>query len=54
MNGINTIAHNNLYLCGLQNNCSLFAHICKQTTKTVTKDMLQTHVNLIHSKNIVP
>ena len=30
------------------------AHICKQTTKTVTKEVLQTHVNLFHSKNIVP
>ena len=29
------------------------AHICKRATKIVSKGMLQTHVNIFHSKNTV-
>ena len=27
------------------------AHICKQATKTVSKEMLQTHADIFHSEN---
>ena len=30
------------------------ARICKQTTKIVSKEMLQTHVDIFHSENTVP
>lgn len=30
------------------------AHIRKQATKTVSKDMLQRHVNIYYSENTVP
>ena len=30
------------------------ACICKQATKMVSKEMLQTHVNIFHSKNTTP
>ena len=30
------------------------ARICKQTTITVNNEMLQTHVDVFHSENMVP
>ena len=38
------IAHNNLYLCGHPNNCSLFTLIYKWATTTVSREMIWTHV----------
>ena len=28
--------------------------ICKQATKTVSKEILQTHVDILHSKTLTP
>ena len=37
---------------GHQNNFSLVACICNQATEIVSKKMIQTHVNIFHSKNV--
>ena len=30
------------------------AHICKQATKIISKEMLHSHVYIFHSENMVP
>ena len=42
------------YLCVHQNNCSSLYSMCKQATKIVSNEMLQTHVNILHPENTVP
>lgn len=39
---------------GIKRIISCFSHICKQATKIVIKVMLQTQVDVFHSKNTVP
>ena len=41
-------------LVGIKIIVACSARICKQATKTVNKEMLQTHVYFFHSKNTKP
>ena len=51
---INIIAYNILYLCGYQNNLACSVHICKQATKTISKEMIYAQINIFHFKNMIP
>ena len=53
-NGINAIAHNSLYLCGRQNNRSLFWPHVWAGNWNCQPEMLQTHVDIFHFKNRHP
>ena len=48
-----TVLHIIIYIfVGIRTACS--DHICKQETKIVSKEMLETHVDIFHSENTVP
>ena len=44
-----------IYICvGIKIIVACSPCICKQATKIVSKEMLQIHVNIFHSNNMVP